>query len=505
MVSEVLPPHHVFVAGTFNDWSPGQPSHQMDYDAEEDIWEARIALDRGAHAFKFAVDGNWEQNWGDDGTSSVIPPLGGRLQREGANILLSIPQAGLYLFRIGLRSLTWEVFPRQVGTGPVAALQPRDNLAWLAEFLESVERKGAHAATESWFRSRLLTGEANGQFPLMRGDDVVFISWGQPPMPVSVCGTFNDWSTTSHRMTPVPNTPLQYISVRLPRSIRQEYKFHLEGHWFQDPHNPLVAWDGVDNFGPGSFNSVLPTVPSANVAHLLWIKQFYSLFLNDTCDIWVLLPPGYEHGGGDRYPVVYVNDGNESITRGQLDSMGRLAMDQEQAETMLLVFVGLSSADARAYQYIEPEGRSRYARFLTRELVPYIDSRFSTRAEPASRALAGSSWGGFNAFYTAWHHPDVFGKAGAQGGSFHVNDYEMVRILRDRAVQPVAFYLDSSRPLPGIGRGDNHAQSLSVAQALDERGYRYLHLVTDGQRHDWTSWRERFPDLLSFLFPGAKS
>lgn len=499
MHPEIVPPRRIFVAATFNDWSPTQPAHELHY-AEDGLWEARIALERGGHAFKFAVDGNWDLNWGDDASPTVIPPMEGRLQPEGANILINIPLPGLYLFRINLQTDTWEVLPRQVGVGPVGSLLVRQNVSWLSEFLSSLSTHGPQAAAETFWRTRLEPGEFNGQLPLANGEDVVFVAWGLGLAPVSVAGTFNDWSPAAHVMTPVPETPLQYLQVKLSRKNRHEYKYVQEGRWFRDPHNALVAWDGVDRAAMGDFNSVLPAVPARKVAHLVWIKRFYSLFLNNHRDLYVLLPPGYQHNR-ERYPVLYANDGRECITRSQLDTMARIAMDTGASEPVIMVFIDLPRPDARRYEYIEHEGRSRYLRFLSKELVPFVDAHFSTRPEPQARGIMGPTWGGFNAYFAAWHHPDVFGKAAAQGGSFHVNDYEMVRIIRDGEYKPVTFYLDSSRPVDGQGRSDNHAQSVSMAQALQDRGYRYLHYETEGEPHDWSSWRGRFQHALSFLWP----
>ena len=46
----------VYVAGSFNDWSP--EAHPMKRD-KSGLWTARIDLPPGRYEFKFVVDGEW--------------------------------------------------------------------------------------------------------------------------------------------------------------------------------------------------------------------------------------------------------------------------------------------------------------------------------------------------------------------------------------------------------------------------------------------------------------
>src|SRR6185312_464854 len=57
------------------------------------------------------------------------------------------------------------------------------------------------------------------------------------------------------------------------------------------------------------------------------------------------------------------------------------------------------------------DNRQRMEDSLVNDLVPYIDKHYRTLADPAHRAIAGISDGGFGAVNIALHHPDVFGTA----------------------------------------------------------------------------------------------
>lgn len=46
-----------------------------------------------------------------------------------------------------------------------------------------------------------------------------------------------------------------------------------------------------------------------------------------------------------------------------------------------------------------------------KELKPFIDRNYRTRADAASTAIGGASHGGLVSLYLALEHPDVFGQA----------------------------------------------------------------------------------------------
>ncbi len=59
---------------------------------------------------------------------------------------------------------------------------------------------------------------------------------------------------------------------------------------------------------------------------------------------------------------------------------------------------------------------------LTRHLLPEIDRRYRTVAEPAARGVCGTSMGGHGALYLAARHPDLFGACGSIAGICQLSD-----------------------------------------------------------------------------------
>ncbi len=59
-------------------------------------------------------------------------------------------------------------------------------------------------------------------------------------------------------------------------------------------------------------------------------------------------------------------------------------------------------------QYINSEGTGNYFDYIM-EIVSFVDSTYSTKTDPAFRAITGKSSGGFGALYLGMERPDMFG------------------------------------------------------------------------------------------------
>ena len=182
--------------------------------------------------------------------------------------------------------------------------------------------------------------------------------------------------------------------------------------------------------------------------------------------IRVYLPPGYEENTLKRYPVLYMQDGQNLFfpeeafaedwhvdqTIGLLDSMS--AVDE-------FVVVGVHAQD-RFAEYTKP-GYQTYGESLIGEVKPRIDQDFRTLPGPEKTGVIGSSLGGVVSFFLAWEWPDVFGRAACLSSTFGHQDDLLHRVLSEEK-RDVRFYLDSGWP------EDNYEVTASMAMALVSRG-----------------------------------
>jgi enterochelin esterase-like enzyme len=149
----------------------------------------------------------------------------------------------------------------------------------------------------------------------------------------------------------------------------------------------------------------------------------------------VHLPPGY--GGDDkrRYPVLYVNDGQDWDAVGVDATLAQLYRDGA-IRPIIVVAIDMPPDRMGAYGLSDPKMRrslvantrygpvganaDAYSRWVVERLVPYVDAHYRTRRAPADRTMLGWSLGALNAFNLGWQYPRVFGRVGAFSPSFWV-------------------------------------------------------------------------------------
>src|SRR3954468_11871122 len=138
-----------------------------------------------------------------------------------------------------------------------------------------------------------------------------------------------------------------------------------------------------------------------------YLPDFPSEHLGNTRPLAVYLPPGYGDDPDRRYPVFYLQDGQNLFDPAtafggvpwRADETAERLIRDRTIEPVILVGVG-NTAD-RLDEYgpkagrREPPGREfPYARFLVEEVKPVIDRMYATRPERKYTAVGGSSMGG---------------------------------------------------------------------------------------------------------------
>jgi enterochelin esterase family protein len=143
-------------------------------------------------------------------------------------------------------------------------------------------------------------------------------------------------------------------------------------------------------------------------------------------DVHVYLPPEYVDATR-RFPVVYCLTGftgtglmymNVEPWTPSLPERLEGLRAQGLAEPMILVmpdcFTRLGGS-----QYINSTATGSYEDYLVGEIVPMIDARFRTLADPAHRAVMGKSSGGYGAIVHAMKHPELFGAVACHSGDMY--------------------------------------------------------------------------------------
>jgi predicted alpha/beta superfamily hydrolase len=252
--------------------------------------------------------------------------------------------------------------------------------------------------------------------------------------------------------------------------------------------------------------------------HFNILRDFRSLVLGNTRHVFVYLPPGYDHRPGRRYPVLYMQDGQNlfdpglSFIRGQdwrLDETAQWLIETGAIEPLIIVGVdhagvGRAGEFAPTTDVRRAEGgrAEAYGAMLVNELKPWIDAHYHTRRDAASTGLGGSSMGGLLSLFLALTRADAFGRAAVMSPSLWWDRRHIIALARaiDRK-PPVRLWLDC-----GTEEGYSTVHNVRILKnILIRHGWRLnddlRYVEAQGAKHSEHDWGARAGEMLKFLFP----
>ncbi|NCC33658.1 MAG: alpha/beta hydrolase, partial [Chloroflexia bacterium] len=251
------------------------------------------------------------------------------------------------------------------------------------------------------------------------------------------------------------------------------------------------------------------------VGKLVTIAGFFSPELNNYRDILIYLPPSYDNGGIERYPVVYMHDGQNlfDATTSYIGVEWRVdeTMEVLAQQGIEAIVVGIPNNGERRSDEYSPfvdeasggGGRGdAYVAFLANTLKPHIDRAFRTRPEAEATTIMGSSMGGLISLYALLQRPDTFGNAGLMSGAFWFGERAIFDYVRQYKGVPGRVYLD-------VGTAEETQLKQDVrkmGQMLMDKGYtfgRKLRYVEEqGGEHNEQAWGRRFGKAIRWLLRG---
>jgi len=230
--------------------------------------------------------------------------------------------------------------------------------------------------------------------------------------------------------------------------------------------------------------------------------------------VTIYLPPGYAERETTRYPVLYMQDGQNlfeperAFVPGEhwrLSEAADDAINERKAAPMIIVGVD-HAGPGRIEEYTPTHDEKRkaggkaddYGRLLLEELKPRIDERYRTIANDT--AIGGSSLGGLVSLHLGLQHPEVFRAIAAMSPSIWWDDRAILREIETFSGPRPRIWLD-------IG-GREGAEAMRDARELRERlrgrGWTDANVRFHEDRradHSERAWAKRVRMVLEFLFP----
>ena len=230
--------------------------------------------------------------------------------------------------------------------------------------------------------------------------------------------------------------------------------------------------------------------------------------------VTIYLPPGYDEPRDRRYPVLYMQDGQNLFDdfrafggrSWRLRDAADEAIGARTAGPMIIAGIDHAAED-RVHEYTPTRDAKRnaggkavdYARLLLDEVKPLVDAKY--RTHPGQSAIGGSSLGGLVSMHLALQYPLAFDRALVMSPSVW---WDSGAILRE-----VDRYAAPQRPRVWLDIGGREGrEALDCARALRDRllakGWNDATLRYYEDRradHSERAWGGRVRKALEFLFP----
>lgn len=233
--------------------------------------------------------------------------------------------------------------------------------------------------------------------------------------------------------------------------------------------------------------------------------------------VTVHVPDGRPAAGS--LPLLVLHDG-QNLFDGQRAYAGetwRVAetLDAGIADGTLApcVVAGIDHAGSRRVQEFGP-GASRYGRWLVRELLPVLRTRYGTTAGPEHTWMGGSSMGGLVTLQIASMFPDVFGGLLVFSPSVWWNRRAVLRTIRHPGLLGELFGRSKGLPVStrvwlSIGTAEGEEAVADARRLRDtivamrrgnQSGLRYVEF--SGGTHSEAAWAGQWSEAMRFVHPG---
>lgn len=346
-----------------------------------------------------------------------------------------------------------------------------------------------------------------------------------PAAPLFLAGNFNNWQPADPRyqFQAKGDGSLELFLETTANML--EYKI-TRGHWSAAEGDLAGRARSNRVFKPGkaendvwlrveTWTDIPPMVGPENV--LLLHPAFYSPQLGRARRIWACLPADYWTNRHQRYPVVYMQDGQNLFDNPEASfgswgidkALNALFMQDAEADMAGIqpILIGIEHGGTHRIDEYAPWKNEAYGGgqgeiyldFVCDTLKPFVDTYLRTLPGREHTGIIGSSMGGLMALYAALERPQCFGMAGVFSPSLWFSK-EIFNLAAGRQPKlPVRILLMAGQQESATMVSDllDLYENLLEAGHADENLHYDLH--SDGVHAEWF-WAREFEHALRWLF-----
>jgi S-formylglutathione hydrolase FrmB len=147
----------------------------------------------------------------------------------------------------------------------------------------------------------------------------------------------------------------------------------------------------------------------------------YSVAMHKNIKAVVVKPNDYSNA--KKFPTVYLLHGAGGKYSDWVTNPPDKQTVQKLADQYDVIIV-CPDGNVTSWYFDSPvDSTYRYETYVSKELVSYIDSHYSTITDRNSRAITGLSMGGHGALFLAFKHQDVYGACGSMSGGVDIRPF----------------------------------------------------------------------------------
>ena len=227
--------------------------------------------------------------------------------------------------------------------------------------------------------------------------------------------------------------------------------------------------------------------------------------------IWVYLPPNY-HESNERYPVLYMQDG-QNLFDAKTSYSGEWEVDEAldalfDEKGIKIIVIGIDNAGEQRIDEYTPwklkgyksiQKGEAYINFISQTLKPFVDENYRTLNGRQNNGIMGSSLGGLISHYAVLKYPETFGFAGVFSPSFEMAP-ESFQFTQNHSQQK------SSRIYYMAGDSESEQMDSLMVKMVDQMkasGFPSANIkskVVTGGKHNEKLWRGEFKEAITWLF-----
>lgn len=269
------------------------------------------------------------------------------------------------------------------------------------------------------------------------------------------------------------------------------YKFVVEGSDRKDTTNPTTVfsepnWSTFQVPGDDTLRGEYTTPVAPESRGTVEVMNYTSSANgNPTRSAYVWTPPGYDPDRQEPYPVFYLQHGGGQTWTDWIEvGFAAQILDNHHLQGNIVPMV-VVMANGNGVNFPNE---------ITQRITVAAEAQYNISSEGENRALAGLSLGSGHTLSTLWAHPGKFAYLGA-----------MSAFGNPPANADVAA-INAGTKLLRIYTGDiqdfTYQNTLSLINALNNRGITHEFAPVIPGPHSWDVWQKSLIDLLPRLFKG---